>query len=152
MRPAMPRNPGRIPAAWWHRPRRHGKASTVATWSPTSATVAHIVKLEDRRSEDSGAIFCSGGHGPICDLVGDPNSIVLIESFYTSGEPVTAACHAPAVPHQFSETAYLLSEARGRGLLPPPEAGRRGRFFRAGPDFASTGGSVQPRGRHQTRG
>jgi Transketolase, pyrimidine binding domain len=39
MRPAMPPNPGRIPAAWWHGPRRRGKASTFATWSPTSPTL-----------------------------------------------------------------------------------------------------------------
>ena len=112
MRPAMPRNPGRIPTAWWHGPRRRGKASTFATWSPTSPAVTYTVKLEDMRSEDSDAIFCSGGHGPIWDLAGDPNSIVLIESFYTSGEPVTAVCHAPAVLHQLNYQGTPIAKAK----------------------------------------
>jgi putative intracellular protease/amidase len=34
------------------------------------------------------------------DLVDDPDSIALIESFYNSGKPVAAVCHAPAVLHR----------------------------------------------------
>src|ERR1700709_788861 len=55
------------------------------------------VKLKDMRSEDFDAIFYSGGHGPMWDLVDNPDSITLIESFYDSGKPVAAVCHAPAV-------------------------------------------------------
>jgi putative intracellular protease/amidase len=38
-----------------------------------------------------------GGHGPMWDLVDNPKSIKLIESFYNSGKPVAAVCHSPAV-------------------------------------------------------
>jgi putative intracellular protease/amidase len=34
------------------------------------------------------------------DLVDNPDSISLIESFYNSGKPVAAVCHAPAVLHR----------------------------------------------------
>src|SRR6202023_2160022 len=58
--------------------------------------LAHTVKLEDMRSENFDAIFYSGGHGPMWDLVDNPHSIALIESFNNSGKPVAAVCHAPA--------------------------------------------------------
>lgn len=62
--------------------------------------LAHTVKLKDMRSETFDAIFYSGGHGPMWDLVDNPDSIALIESFYNSGKPVAAVCHAPAVLHR----------------------------------------------------
>jgi putative intracellular protease/amidase len=34
------------------------------------------------------------------DLVDNPVSIALIESFYNSGKPVAAVCHSPAVFHK----------------------------------------------------
>src|SRR3954452_13466183 len=61
---------------------------------------ANTVKLEDMRSENFDAIFYSGGHGPMWDLVDNPDSIALIESFYNSGKPVAAVCHAPGVLHR----------------------------------------------------
>jgi len=54
MRPAISRNPGRIPAVWWLRPRRCGKASTLATRSPTSPTAGGF---EGRKSEDQMQLF-----------------------------------------------------------------------------------------------
>jgi putative intracellular protease/amidase len=62
--------------------------------------LAHTAKLNDMRSDDFDAIFYSGGHGPMWDLVDNPDSITLIESFYNSGKPVAAVCHAPAVLHR----------------------------------------------------
>jgi hypothetical protein len=41
-----------------------------------------------------------GGHGPMWDLVDNPDSIALIESFYNSGKPVAAVRHSPAVLHR----------------------------------------------------
>src|SRR3954449_4505806 len=61
---------------------------------------ANTVKLKDMRSENFDAIFYSGGHGPMWDLVDNPISIALIESFYNSGKPVAAVCHSPAVFHR----------------------------------------------------
>lgn len=57
-------------------------------------------KLSDMRAEDFDAIFYPGGHGPMWDLVDNPDSIALIEAFYNSGKPVAAVCHAPAVLHR----------------------------------------------------
>ncbi len=64
------------------------------------SALAHTMKLKDMRSEDLDSIFYSGGHGPMWDLVDNPDSIALIESFYNSGKPVAAVCHAPAVLHR----------------------------------------------------
>lgn len=54
-------------------------------------------RLADMRSTDFDTIFYVGGHGPMWDLVDNPDSIALIESFYNSGKPVAAVCHSPAV-------------------------------------------------------
>ena len=62
-------------------------------------TLAETVKLSDMKSEDFDTIFYVGGHGPMWDLVDNPDSIRLIESFYNSGKPVAAVCHSPAVFH-----------------------------------------------------
>jgi len=48
-------------------------------------------------ADDYDAVFYAGGHGPLWDLAEDNNSIALIEKMYTSGKPVAAVCHAPAV-------------------------------------------------------
>ena len=62
--------------------------------------LANTVKLADMRSKDFDTIFYVGGHGPMWDLVDNPVSIALIESFYNSGKPVAAVCHSPAVFHR----------------------------------------------------
>lgn len=62
--------------------------------------LAHTVKLADMKAEDFDTIFYVGGHGPMWDLVDNPDSIALIESFYNSGKPVAAVCHAPGVLHR----------------------------------------------------
>jgi putative intracellular protease/amidase len=64
------------------------------------AALAHTLKLADMRAEDFDAIFYVGGHGPMWDLVDNPDSIALIESFYNSEKPVAAVCHSPAVFHR----------------------------------------------------
>ncbi len=62
--------------------------------------LSQTFKLSDMKSSDFDAIFYPGGHGPMWDLVDNPTSIALIESFYNSGKPVAAVCHAPAVLHR----------------------------------------------------
>jgi putative intracellular protease/amidase len=61
---------------------------------------ASTKKLADMRADDFDAIFYPGGHGPMWDLVDNPDSIALIEAFYNDGKPVAAVCHAPAVLHR----------------------------------------------------
>jgi putative intracellular protease/amidase len=63
----------------------------------TQAVLASTVKLSDMKASDFDAVFYSGGHGPMWDLAEDPVSIALIESFYNTGKPVAAVCHAPGV-------------------------------------------------------
>jgi putative intracellular protease/amidase len=62
--------------------------------------LSQTVKLADMRSEDFDTIFFVGGHGPMWDIVDNPDAISLIESFYNSGKPVAAVCHSSAVFHR----------------------------------------------------
>jgi len=57
-------------------------------------------RLSEMKSADYDTIFYVGGHGPMWDLVDNPDSIALIESFYNAGKPVAAVCHSPAVFHR----------------------------------------------------
>ena len=68
--------------------------------SQAQEALAHTVRLADMRSEDHDTVFYVGGHGPMWDLVDNPDSIALIESFYNAGKPVAAVCHSPAVFHR----------------------------------------------------
>lgn len=82
-------------------PENQTEAMTRFKQDPAAQKVfANTVKLDSVRSEDFDAIFYPGGHGPMWDLVDNPVSIALIESFYNAGKPVAAVCHAPAVLHR----------------------------------------------------
>lgn len=63
----------------------------------TQQLLANTLQLADVKEIDYDAIFYPGGHGPLWDLSEDPNSIMLIESFYKNNKPIAAVCHAPAV-------------------------------------------------------
>jgi putative intracellular protease/amidase len=62
--------------------------------------LARTLRLGGMRADDFDTIFYVGGHGPMWDLVDNPDSIALIEAFYNSGKPVAAVCHSPAVFHR----------------------------------------------------
>jgi putative intracellular protease/amidase len=62
--------------------------------------LSQTAKLADMKAEHHDSVFYVGGHGPMWDLVDNPDSIALIESFYNSGKPVAAVCHSPAVLHR----------------------------------------------------
>jgi putative intracellular protease/amidase len=68
--------------------------------SAAQQALSQTIKLADVKAEDYDTIFYVGGHGPMWDLVDNPDSIALIESFYNSGKPVAAVCHSPAVFHK----------------------------------------------------
>ncbi len=76
------------------------------------AALANTVKLSDISPDNYDAVFYPGGHGPLWDLVKNRYSIALIESMYTSGKPVAAVCHAPAV---FSHAKTLNGSPLVRG-------------------------------------
>jgi putative intracellular protease/amidase len=74
--------------------------------------LSQTVKLADMKSEDFDTIFYVGGHGPMWDLVDNPDSIALIESFYNSGKPVAAVCHSPAVFHHVTYNGEPLVKGK----------------------------------------
>src|SRR5215831_12183286 len=74
--------------------------------------LAHTLKLADMNSEDFDTIFYVGGHGPMWDLVDNPDSIALIESFYNSGKPVAAVCHSPAAFHPVMNNGVPLVKGK----------------------------------------
>lgn len=74
--------------------------------------LSETVKLADMKSEDFDTIFYVGGHGPMWDLVDNPDSIALIESFYNSGKPVAAVCHSPAVFHRVMHDGVPLVKGK----------------------------------------
>lgn len=74
--------------------------------------LAHTLRLADMSSEDYDTVFYVGGHGPMWDLVDNPDSIALIESFYDSGKPVAAVCHSPAVFHRVTHEGEPLVKGK----------------------------------------
>ncbi len=85
--------------------------------------LAHTATLADMRAEDFDTIFYVGGHGPMWDLVNNPDSIGLIESFYNSGKPVAAVCHSPAVFHRVTyQGAPMVRGKRVTGFTNGEEA------------------------------
>jgi putative intracellular protease/amidase len=61
---------------------------------------SRTVKLSDMKSEKFDTIFYVGGHGPMWDIVDNPDAIALIEPFYNSGKPVAAVCHSAGIFHR----------------------------------------------------
>src|ERR1700750_1318641 len=85
--------------------------------------LSQTLKLSDMKSEDFDTISSVGGHGPMWDLVDNPVSIALIESFYKSGKPVAAVCHSPAVFHRVMYNgAPLVKGKRVTGFTNGEEA------------------------------
>jgi putative intracellular protease/amidase len=79
--------------------------------------LSQTFKLADMKSQDFETIFYVGGHGPMWDLVDNPDSIALIESFYNSGKPVAAVCHSPGVFHRVTyKGAPLVKGKRVTGF------------------------------------
>jgi putative intracellular protease/amidase len=74
--------------------------------------LSQTAKLSDMKSEDFDTVFYVGGHGPMWDLVDDPDSMALIESFYNSDKPVAAVCHSAAVLHRVKYRGGPLVKGR----------------------------------------
>jgi putative intracellular protease/amidase len=78
------------------------------------ASLAHTTKLSAVSGADFDAVFYPGGHGPLWDLAGNPDSIRLIESMSRAGKTVAAVCHAPAV---FRDTKSADGEPLFKGRM-----------------------------------
>lgn len=59
--------------------------------------LANTAVLSTISSDGFDAVFFPGGHGPLWDLAEDEDNTALIEAFASSGRPIGAVCHAPAV-------------------------------------------------------
>jgi len=120
----------------------------------TQKVYANTLRLSDMKADDYDAVFYPGGHGPMWDLADNPESVALIESFYNSGKPVAAVCHAPAVLRQVTYkgaplvkgkrvTGFTNSEEEAVKLtnvvpfLVEDEMKRLGAQFEKGPDWQS---------------
>lgn len=85
--------------------------------------LAHTITLDSVQAGDYDAIFYSGGHGPMWDLIDDPRSNALIEAFWNQGKPVAAVCHAPAVlRHAVVDGRPLVEGRRVSGFTNTEEA------------------------------
>jgi putative intracellular protease/amidase len=78
------------------------------------AVLAHTTRLSAISGADFDAVFYPGGHGPLWDLAGNPDSIRLIESMSRAGKTVAAVCHAPAV---FRDTKAADGEPLVKGRM-----------------------------------
>jgi len=75
-------------------------AQTISTWrfdqdEPLKQKLAHTLKLSAVKAADYDAVFYPGGHGPLWDLVKNPESIALLAAFQQQGKPMALVCHAP---------------------------------------------------------
>src|SRR5215468_1616767 len=59
-----------------------------------TAQLARTVRLDSVREEDFDTVFYPGGHGPMWDLVEDPSSVKLLESFLAAGKSFAVVCHS----------------------------------------------------------
>jgi putative intracellular protease/amidase len=74
--------------------------------------LANTRKLAETKAQDYDSVFYVGGHGPMWDLVDNPDSIRLIEAFYAAGKPVAAVCHSPAVFHRVTYKGVPLVKGK----------------------------------------
>jgi putative intracellular protease/amidase len=85
--------------------------------SKAQDVLSHTRRLDSVSAADYDTVFYPGGHGPMWDLAEDPVSARLIESFYNSGKPVAAVCHAPGVlRHVQYEGAPIVKGKRVTGF------------------------------------
>src|SRR4051794_16079863 len=91
--------------------------------SAAQKALSRTSRLSEMKSDNFDSIFYVGGHGPMWDLVDNPDSIALIESFYNVGKPVAAVCHSPAVFHRVMYNgAPLVKGKRVTGFTNGEEA------------------------------
>lgn len=88
------------------------------------AQLAKTQTLAAVSAQNFDAVFYPGGHGPMWDLVNNPESIALIEAFVTANKPVGAVCHAPAalINVRGVNGDYLLKDRRVTGFSNTEEA------------------------------
>jgi putative intracellular protease/amidase len=61
------------------------------------------------------AVFVPGGHGPMIDLLGDPNAGIVMRHFHETSKPTAVLCHGPisllsALPDSVEFVAALAAD------------------------------------------
>ncbi len=82
------------------------------------AHLAKTLKLKSLSAKNFDAVFYVGGHGPLWDLVDDPDSIALLEAMCAANKPIAAVCHAPAALLKLRNASggFLLSDKKVTGF------------------------------------
>lgn len=81
------------------------------------------VRLINVAAADFDAVFSPGGHGPMWDLAEDKTCIALIEAFASTGKPIAAVCHGPAVlRHVRIDGTSIVAKKRVTGFSNAEEA------------------------------
>ncbi len=84
-------------------------------WGDALRALTKTEKLSDVHPDHFDGIFIPGGHGPMVDLVRDPDLIDLIETFDHRRKLIAAVCHGPvALLNAESQSGENL--VRGRKL------------------------------------
>jgi putative intracellular protease/amidase len=74
--------------------------------------IGNTRKLADMKAQDFDTVFYVGGHGPMWDIVDNPDAIQLLETFYDTGKPVAAVCHSSAVLHRAMHQGAPLAKGK----------------------------------------
>uniref|UniRef100_UPI0030C6BE67 type 1 glutamine amidotransferase domain-containing protein n=1 Tax=Vibrio sp. 10N TaxID=3058938 RepID=UPI0030C6BE67 len=73
------------------------QTSTTQRFDADEVAKTHLtntLRLVEVQANDYDAVFYPGGHGPLWDLACDPDSVTLIDDFYSADKPIGAVCHA----------------------------------------------------------
>lgn len=65
-------------------------------WSAQLSLLHSTRRLADVNPDDLDAVFIPGGHGPMIDLVKDPELQSIIETLHAKVKVIAALCHGPA--------------------------------------------------------
>lgn len=95
-------------------PEAQTEASRRFTEDPQAQqALATTTRLSEVRPEQFDAVFYPGGHGPLWDLVDDPDSQQLLREAFAAEQPLGLVCHAPGIlARATSADEKLLVEGR----------------------------------------
>jgi putative intracellular protease/amidase len=89
-----------------------GAQARFKTDAAARKALSQTVRLADMKEEDFDTVFVVGGHGPMWDIVDNPDAIGLLESFYDADKPVAAVCHSSAVFHRVMHQGEVLVKGK----------------------------------------
>lgn len=84
-----------------------------STWTKTRR-LSEVVG----RTSEFDAVFYPGGHGPMFDLVSDPDSLRILRQLHAENKVIAAVCHGPAalVNAKAADGEYIIQGRRVTGF------------------------------------